>query len=171
MKSILFAFLFAGLTVTAMAQNDIAQVDIPTESSPANYTSSNTGTSHYAEKSGWAEKVVKFQNLVAQYDIKQEPVFSEEGPSQYIVEFYEDQNKVVAYYDQSGDVVRSKARYKDIRLPKSINKELSRSHTGWAIVGNTVTIQYNQDGTVDSCYKVMLEKDGESDVVKIKRTE
>jgi metallophosphoesterase superfamily enzyme len=169
MKNLVLGFLFICLTNFLFAQNEIAYTDVHLEnSSSLNEFRNNSKSIKFAKENDLSERIIKFQKLVANYDISQNAIYDPKDPSRYTVEFTEDQNKIIVQYNHDGTIIECSEKYKNIRLPYSISSQLSKSNPGWAINNNILTIKYSTDKDIKSQYRIVLEKNEKRKIVIIK---
>ncbi|PCE66112.1 hypothetical protein [Sediminicola luteus] len=111
----------------------------------------------------------KFRRTVADFDIRTHEVWEDsEKPKEgvqvphltYSVLLEEGGHKVMATYDNQGNVVKSAERYKGVNIPKSLRKQLATEYPGWAFTSSQCEIDYIQGKGNMIRFKIGMEKDG-----------
>ncbi|RKE95362.1 hypothetical protein [Ichthyenterobacterium magnum] len=170
MKTLVLGFLFLGLTSLTFSQNDIAYTNV---SSEIKFEASKKETINVSfiksfETVDLSKRIISFQKVAANYDIKTDPVYMSNKPTTYAVVFKEANNKIENLYNHSGEILSSNQIFSDIRLPYAISSKITIEHPGWSIYNVKCTIAYIQDEAVNIAYKVKLKNGNQSKVLKIK---
>lgn len=123
----------------------------------------------YLQGVGSVDAAVPVQLLeekVAYYDLKNSDLYSDEYDT-YTVSFYIPEGRIVALYDNEGNVIKTIERFKDVALPKIIRETVSKKFPGWSYKKDVYKVNYEQ-GREDSkqFYKIKLENGDQ--LIKIK---
>ena len=168
MKTYLLGLLFLGLTNLSFAQNDLAAVTV----NQTNYTSTRSAVKNLDYKTSFYNKdmskhILKFQNVVANYNVKNASVYNENRLGTYTVTFKEGQNKITAVYNNEGEIITCNEVYNDIKIPFNLSSKIVKQNPGWKMDAVTCSISYNQDQT-EIAYQVVLKKGNKSKRLHIK---
>lgn len=168
MKTCVLGFIFLGLTSLMSAQNDLA---VLTASNQSEY--SNTKTIHNADYINTmsdldvSKKILKLQNIVANYNIKTAKVYRSKSNTTYTVKFNEGDNQLRAIYDREGKLLSSQETYQNIKLPYSVSSELVKDNPGWSLNQVYCDIQFIKDVDTQIVYRVVLKNGKKTKTVTI----
>jgi hypothetical protein len=161
MKTNLFGLFFLGLTSLSFAQNDLAVLNTNdmnfTNEKSKKILSKNLDYKTTFYNQDIAKHILKFQNIVATYNVKNAAIYDENSSGTYIVIFEEGENKITANYDKDGKIIACNEVYNDIKLPFKYGSEIVKEYPGWEIKAVTCYIKYYQDKNEIS-YQVKLKK-------------
>lgn len=169
MKTIVLGLTFLGFTILMQAQNEIASVDVnlneyvkPIKNAPLN-------SNYYKafDKKIASQRVRKFQNLVANYDIKTNMIYSNSDASNYTFVFREGKNEIRAEYNQQGKIVKCTELFKDIKLPYAISSDIAKTYPGWKFCDVSCEVLYNADNDQQVTYKVAIENGSKRKTLKL----
>jgi hypothetical protein len=168
MKTCILGLCILGFTSLFQAQNDLAMVT-PNVNEVTNYktTSKNAKYLEHMSVKPIAIRIQKLQNLAANYDIKTQPVYSNNKFVTYTVIFKENENYINAIYDHDGTIIQCEEYYTNIRMPYSISGQLAKDYPGWEFRNITCAIDYSQDKTTNLAYQVELQKNKKFKTVTI----
>lgn len=167
MKTTLLGLLFLGFTSLSFSQNDLAMVQHSNTSTKAYKTEKAIVTySSVMSEAIVSERIQKLQQVVSNYDITSQAIYTADQPSTYQVNFREGKNKVTATYDHNGQVIESNETFKDVRLPYIISTELARTYPGWEFSKVNCEINYTNQST-DVIYKVVLKMNRQKKTVTL----
>lgn len=168
MKTSLFGLLFLGLTNLMSAQNDLALVSVSDQMSISN-TKTVLNDSYLNTMSDFkgSKKIVKLQNMVANYNIKEADVYRKNSPTTYTVNFKEGNNELTAVYNKEGQLLNCLENYQEIRLPYEFSSELIKENPGWGINEVYCNIHYSVESDKAIQYTVVLKKGKKSKKIKI----
>ncbi|WP_411767527.1 hypothetical protein [Winogradskyella sp. A3E31] len=169
MKTYLMICLCIGILHTTTAQNDIAAVtNLKLTKASSKTMKANANYLNSIDTEAMAERALKLRTLVAAYNLKTSDEYDAKEKSVYTVNFKEGQNKVIATYDNNGNILQCKEVYKDIRLPLSVSQKLIKENPGYHIGNTMCKIDYNtQSATKTINYKVELLNDTDRKVVRL----
>lgn len=172
MKTFAFGIIFLGFTNLLCAQNDVAVLDINNDMAYISDLSNETAIVNQEYLNNITElsisrKVLKLQNIVANYDIKADKVYSSKSKTTYTVNFTEGLNQLKAIYDRNGQLLSSQESYQSIRLPYEFSSKLIKEHPGWTLSEVYCNIEYNKDTKVDIKYTVILKNGRKTKTIKI----
>ncbi len=113
-----------------------------------------------------AEPVKMLEEEVATYNLK-DSKFYREDRDKYTVKFFIPEGKIVAAYDKDGKVIRTVEKFKNIKLPKTILRSISKEFPNWDIVEDTYKVLYYDKSDVTlKQYKVKLKNMDKIVIVK-----
>ena len=115
-----------------------------------------------------SSKIIKFQKMVANYNIKQAPVYKKGKKTTYDVVFEERNCKVEATYNSVGQIINSIEKYEDMRLPYELASSIVKEYPKWNVSSNNQNIKYNDKEGLLRTYEIVIKKDSESKILKFK---
>ena len=84
----------------------------------------------------------------------------------YEVSFYVPKGKLIALYDEEGNVLRTIERFKNVQLPEDVRIAVKSAYPGWEIVKDVYQVNYTVKTGAKKVYKMKLRKGNE--VLRIK---
>lgn len=72
-----------------------------------------------------------------------------------------------ANYSKKGELVKTSQRFKNVALPLAVRRDLYNKTKGWTMVKNTYVAYGKADHLDNERYRIRVEKDGKSKIVKI----
>lgn len=159
MKRLLMVLILFGLTIQSFAQNETEKLS-EIEVLGVNYKYLNE-----VGDSELATPVKILQEEVANYDLKNTD-FYEDEPANYRVYFEIPAGKILAVYDDQGEIIRTSERFEDTRIPISVSNTILDKYPGWIISGDIYLITYRRGNGASKTYKLFLEKGDEKIRVK-----
>ncbi|NNK55596.1 MAG: hypothetical protein HKO97_13630 [Flavobacteriaceae bacterium] len=118
------------------------------------------------------KEVTLLQRDAANFDIRSNPDFSEDVTTDtFEMVFRNSKGSIDTFYNKHGKIEASYERFRNILLPRAIQRQLYQSHQGWTMTGNLYASAYENDDLIDRSYKIQLEKgdDKKSVVIHVKR--
>lgn len=169
MKTFVIGLFFLGFTNLMHSQNDIASVDVNLNEyvKPIKNNVINSSYLYSFDNKISSARVKKFQNLVANYDIKATAIYSNDEKSNYTVVFEEGENQIKAVYNQDGKIVQCTELFKGIRLPYTISSDIAKKYPGWEFSEISCHISYSQDKNEQVIYKVAIQNGNQKKTLKL----
>lgn len=137
-----------GYAVPALSQQTLPEVTVV----PANYK--------YLKNVGGKEvamPVERLQRAAATYDVTKSEYYEEDYDT-YFISFKLPDGEILAAYDQSGKLMRTAERYKNIQLPSAVTKAVVTKYPNWAIAKDVYLVKYFDDkGATVKKYKLLLQ--------------
>ena len=159
MKKIVLGLLIFGLTIQGFSQVDVVLSEIDINAANYKYLNSVGDTET-------ALIVTRLQKDVAQFDLKNSKYFEDEN-DEFIIYFEAPVGKILATYDNDGEIIRTQERFVDIQLPLPISNTIVDNYPGWKISGDIYLVKYMRDrDDTFKMYKLVIEKDGKTKRVK-----
>ena len=158
MKKLIIGLFVLGLTIPLFAQ----VINLPeVEIKAVNYKYLSAVGSNIEDVN-----IQMLQEKVATYDIKKSEMYSDEYDT-YSVMFYIPNGRIVAAYDDKGNLIRTIERFKDVKLPLAVRNKVYQKFPNWAFVNDVYRVNYhNKKGVTKKQYKIKLTNAGE--VMRIK---
>lgn len=158
MKTSLLGLIFLGFTSLMHAQNEIAFVNVNSEPSVKPSRNILINSNYYSsfENKINSERIRKFQKVVANYDLMNAPIYSNER-SQYSIVFEEGKNQIKAEYNQEGKIVQCTETFSGIRLPYTISNDVAKKYPGWEFKDISCHISYSENIKEEVIYKVAIQ--------------
>ncbi|MBT8184090.1 MAG: nicotinate-nucleotide adenylyltransferase [Eudoraea sp.] len=161
MKKILLGLMVIGFASQAFAQDpepiELSEVIVK----PVNYKYLNQVDSRLA-----AVPVKMLERKVASYDVTEQD-FYQDDYDYYTVSFFIPEGKIVAVYDQEGNIMRTIEKFKDIKLPTAVMESLADRFPNWKVVSDVYRVKYNDNKGAKQSYKLKLENGDKTMRVKI----
>ena len=164
MKKFIIGLLVLGLTSQAFAQ--ITEVE---ELSEVVVTAVNYKYLNAMDNTEAAIPVQMLERKVAAYDVQEQDYYIDDY-DYYTVQFYIPDGKIVAVYDAEGKVMRTIEKFKDIKLPKAVNKALTERFPNWELVSDVYLVSYSESKGASKTYKLKLKNGDKTMRVKMSDT-
>jgi hypothetical protein len=161
MKKIVIGLFVLGLTSHIYAQDPVLTEQLPEVVVVHNYKYLNS-----AKTEEVAIPVEQLQLKVSDFNVKDLDIYSDENEL-YDVYFIIPEGKVLASYNNDGDLLRTIERYKNIDLPTSIKLSIAERFPNWSISKNLYLVNYFESGTMKKLYKLTLKNGDQRIKVKL----
>lgn len=110
--------------------------------------------------------VKMLEKKVANFDIQSSKYYFADEPYHYAL-FKIPEGKILAVYNNEGEVVRTSEKFKDIPLAFSISNAVVDKFPGWKITGDIYLVKYkSKNSTTSKIYTLFIEKDGKKNKLK-----
>lgn len=152
MKKVILGLLIFGL---AFQFHSFAQVvDLPeVEVLARNYKYLDD-----VSKPGVAKSVEHLQRVAMEYDVRDSEYYEDEH-DRYFISFFIPEGKVLAAYDDKGNILRTVERYRNVAVPRVVSDAIARNYKGWKMAKNQYRVNYHdQTGVTRNEYRILLEK-------------
>jgi hypothetical protein len=161
MKKILLGLMVIGFASQAFGQDpepiELSEVIVK----PVNYKYLNQVDSRLA-----AVPVKMLERKVASYDVTDQDFYQDDF-DYYTVSFFIPEGKIVAVYDQEGNILRTIEKFKDIKLPTAVMESLAERFPNWQVVSDVYMVKYSDSKGAKQSYKLKLENGDKTMRVKI----
>ena len=159
MKKLMFGLLVFGLATQFM----FSQVfDLPEVNVAVNYK--------YLDAISSAEVpalVKQLEEEVVYFNVKESDFYNEKDDT-FSVAFYIPEGKILAICIKDGEIVSTRERFINIKLPRQIMRSIIKNYSDWTVVGDTYKVNYNgKNGNINKQYKVKLKNEKDTKVVKL----
>ena len=104
-----------------------------------------------------AEPVKLLEQKVASFDVKSLDINNDEEQD-YNVSFEIPQGKILAVFDNEGEIISTSERFTDISLPLVVSNAIVKKYPGWKITGDIYLATYVKDGELNKTYDLFIEK-------------
>ncbi len=151
MKNLIICLIITGLTTVGFAQETTIALE-EVEVLGVNYKYLNA-----LGDEDVAEPVKLLQQKVAAFNIKSLDGYEDEAEDYYVY-FNIPAGKILAVYDEKGEIMRTSERFKDIRLPLPVSNAIVREYPGWRIEGDIYVVNYRKDEEIIKSYKLFIRK-------------
>lgn len=112
-----------------------------------------------------SSKVEALRAKVAEYDLKNEKIYSRHASTDYRVVFTDGTNSIEAIYDSRGAISSAIETYENIRLPDEIIKQVMTENQGWAIDKAWYLVSFESNRQTEAQYKIEMTKDSKKRTV------
>lgn len=158
MKKLIFGLLVFGLTTQLYSQTiELSEVKI----------SENYKYIDAVEVDQSAKAVKLLEDNVVSYDTKKN--LPNEDCSTQEVTFEIPDGKVLAVYDDSGKILRTVEKYKNVRLPQEVLQAIAKNYPNWVIVEDVFLVNYHCNKGIKKEYKIKIQN--QSKTVNLKTDE
>lgn len=89
------------------------------------------------------QSIKDLQMKLGEFDVTKEEYYSDEYDS-YNVSFYIPKGYAVATYDKDGNLLRTIERYKNVKLPRAVNKALTKQYPNWIVDKDIYKVSYSE---------------------------
>jgi len=155
MKKIIIVFIIIGCSTMGLAQDKTNVFEVVLDE-----VELDISNSEYLKAIGYGDAAVPVKRLakmVASFDLKSLDIYDNEEKD-YYVHFKIPQGKVLAIYNQKGEVIRTSEKFKDISLPLAVSNAIIEKYPGWLISGDIYRVTYVKNGELHKTYKLFIEK-------------
>jgi len=157
MKKLVIGLLFFGLTTQVFSQViELSEVNVS-----VNYK--------YLDAIDSEQIPIPVKTLtekVLNFEANKDDLYDDEYDT-YRVSFFIPDGKVVAAYDNTGKILRTIEKYKNIRLPQDVLQAIAERFPNWAVIEDVYEVNYHCDkGITKKHYKIKLEN--QDKIVSIK---
>ena len=161
MKNVILGLFILGLTTQIHAQDPVINEQLPEVYVVHNYK--------YLSSTNSEEVAIPVEELhlkVSDFDIKNLDIYSDENEF-YDVYFFIPEGKVLASYNENGDLLSTVERYRDIQLPTSVLESINERFPNWSASKNVYLVNYHEFGKTKKIYKITLENGKQRIRVKV----
>jgi hypothetical protein len=150
MKKIILALVVFGISIPLFAQ----VVTLPeVEVSAKNYKYLDDVNNTSA-----AQTVQMLERYATTYDVRSSEYYEDEY-DKYFISFYIPKGKILAAYDDDGNLLRTVEKYENVKLPLAVSKKMAKEYPGWKITHDAYLVNYHDKlGVTKKEYKLVLEK-------------
>lgn len=151
MKTLVTGLFLLGLTITLYAQDPK-----PIELEEVVLVNTNYKYLNSTDAEDLPIPVNELQIQAATFDIKTLDIYADEY-DYYEVYFIIPEGKILATYDNVGNIMRTIERYSDVKLPKPIQQSVAKRFPSWQVTKDIYLVQYREDGgDAKKVYKLTL---------------
>ncbi|WP_044404333.1 nicotinate-nucleotide adenylyltransferase [Lacinutrix sp. Hel_I_90] len=162
MKRIIIGLFIFGLTTQGFAQNPI-----PLEEVVLVYTNYKYLNSTDAEDLPVA--IDELQIKAANFDIKTLDIYQDEYDL-YDVYFIIPEGRILATYDNEGNILRTAEKYKGLALPEPVLLSVLKRFPKWSITKEVYLVNYRESEDAKKMYKITLENGDKRIKIKVDDT-
>lgn len=102
-----------------------------------------------------AQPVKLLERVAAAYDVKSSDYYEEENGA-YFISFSLPQGYILAYYDESGKLIRTAERFKNVALPSVVRTAVGTRYPNWTISNDIFLVKYEDASGARKVYKMLL---------------
>jgi len=180
MKNLIIGLIITGLTTTGFAQDKSNEFEVAlkeVEETPTDYFSRDDSNEFivtleevviegvnykYLNAIGYkdaAEPVKLLSKKAASFDLKNSNIYDhEDNEKDYYVQFKTPEGKILAMYDNEGEIIRTSEKFKDISLPLAVLNGIVDRYPGWMISSDIYRVTYVKDRELNKIYMLFIEK-------------
>lgn len=158
MKKVILALFAFGIAIPSFAQV-ITLPEVEVSAKNYKYLDDVNNTSA-------AQTVQILERYTTTYDVRASEYYEDEYDN-YFISFYIPKGKILAAYDNEGNLLRTVEKYENIKLPLVVAQSVVKNYPGWTITKNAYLVNYhNNQGVLKKEYKIVLEKGNEGMRIK-----
>lgn len=161
MKKLLLGLFAIGLTLPTYAQITETELSEVTVYATNYKYLQNVNTGELA-----SIPVEMLERKVAAYDVKGSEVYHDDY-DYYEISFYIPDGTILAAYDKEGTLLRTAERFKDVNLPKAVQKAVQYRFPEWKITNDVYVVSYHEHKGMTKKYKLRLENGDKTLRVKL----
>lgn len=159
MKKIVIGLIIFGLTVQSFAQDAEVLPEIEIKGINYKYLNNVGGNDVAIPVKILERKVGKFDLVNSKYYVDE--------VRDYYVYFEIPEGRILAVYDELGEIIRTSEKFIDIPLPLSVSNAIVDEYPGWKITGDIYLVIYRRaKESASKTYKLFIEKDGKRKKLK-----
>ncbi len=165
MKKLIIGLLVIGFTNLSLSQTatpkladiDFSEVII----SPLNISYLNEVLDETTPQS-----VTFLENKASRFNIKTSNVY-DNNHDIYEITFTQSNGKIIAYYDNSGKIIRCSEKFKNVKIPLQVRATIFKDNPGWVLHSDTYLVSYKYGDEARRIYKIQLRKGKQKKNIKI----
>jgi len=148
--------LFLSLLCVGLASPMFAQV-IKTEelSEVVVYATNYKYLNSLASEEPAAIPVKMLERKVAAFNLEDSDYYQDDY-DYYQIRFYIPDGKILAAYNADGKIIRTIEKFKNVKLPESVNNAVLDRFPGWVVSEDAYLVRYHETKGVSKTYKLTL---------------
>ncbi|CAN5237957.1 hypothetical protein BH23BAC2_BH23BAC2_21700 [soil metagenome] len=172
MRKLLILFLLAGISAGQAQVIQLDEARVTFKPAPVKITShgGNLDLAIMEEYNGqFHSNPLLF--IKKNFDVKPYVLQLKKGDEKFdsfLVEFRSNKGKLEARYSETGELLSTMQRFRDVPVPIAIAQQLYRDHKGWAMVNNTYVASGQGDKVEKELYRIKLKNGTSAQIVKIR---
>ena len=99
--------------------------------------------------------VQMLERKVAAFNLEESDYYRDDY-DYYQISFYIPDGKILAAYDQNGKILRTIEKFKNVKLPESVNNAILDRFQGWVVSEDFYLVRYHENKGVSKTYKLTL---------------
>ncbi len=151
MKKLLLSLLCVGLTSPMLAQviktEELSEVVL--------YATNYKYLNSLASEEPVAIPVKMLERKVAAFNLEDSDYYQDDY-DYYQINFYIPDGKILAAYNADGKIIRTIEKFKNVKLPESVNNAVLDRFPGWVVSEDVYLVRYHETKGVEKTYKVTL---------------
>ncbi len=114
-----------------------------------------------------AVPIKELERQVAIYDLKESDLYQDDY-DYYTVSFFIPDGKIVAAYDQNGNIIRTIEKFTNYQLPEAVRDALEDRFPNWKVIKDVYRVSFHhKKGEAKKSYKVILQNGDKTMRVKM----
>ena len=151
MKKLLLSLMCIGLITPALSQviktEELSEVIV--------YATNYKYLNSLASEEPAAIPVQMLERKVAAFNVEESDYYRDDY-DYYQISFYIPDGKILAAYDKDGKIIRTIEKFKDVKLPESVNNAIVDRFPGWVVSEDYYLVRYHETKGVSKMYKMTL---------------
>ena len=141
------------LSMVGFANNIFSQITLP----EVRVVSLNYKYLKSVYDSTAAQPVKMLERRAASFDLKNSEFYEEEYDN-YFISFFLPEGQILAFYDNTGKMIHSAEKFKNVALPKLVQEAVGKQYPGWSVSKDVYIVNYFSDAKeTQKTYKLILE--------------
>lgn len=159
MRRLIMVVLIFGLTSQIFAQ-DVEQLkEVVVTAVNYKYLSA-------VDNSEAAIPVQTLERQVARFNVEEQDLYIDDYAT-YNVSFYIPDGKIVAAYNEKGQVVKTIEKFENVQLPEDVRVSLKSRFPNWEVVKDVYLVSYTKRDGAKKVYKIKLKNGDKTMRVKV----
>ncbi len=104
-----------------------------------------------------SHRALSLERKASRYRIKKSPFFDGD-PREFEIHFSQGNGKIAATYDQSGRILKTYERFKNLAFPPKIRNAIYGKYPNWSIHKDSYSVSYDYRQGVKKEYRAQLRK-------------
>lgn len=151
MKNLITTVLCLGLLVPAFSQitrtEELSEVVV--------YATNYKYLNSLASEEPAAIPVKMLERKVAAFNLEDSDYYQDDY-DYYQISFYIPDGKILAAYNADGKIIRTIEKFKNVKLPESVNNAVLDRFPGWVVSEDAYLVRYHETKGVSKTYKLTL---------------
>jgi hypothetical protein len=165
MKKAVIGLLFLGLASLAFSQEPEGKAQ-EVELEGVTVTSPNFNYLNSVQDKNTPEIVKVLERKAASFDLKESPIYNRIDEA-YEVFFSNSKGKIVATYDNDGQILSSFEKFGDVVLPVPVRNTIFADYPDWKVNSNAYAVSYYRHKGVKKTYHFQISKNDKKKNLKL----
>ncbi|PQB04750.1 nicotinate-nucleotide adenylyltransferase [Aureitalea marina] len=159
MRKVIMVVFLLGLTSQLFAQ-DVEQLkEVVVTAINYKYLSA-------VDNSEAAIPVQTLERQAARFNVEEQDLYIDDYAT-YNVSFYIPDGKIVAAYNEKGEIVKTIEKFENVQLPEEVRVSLKSRFPNWEVVKDVYMVSYTKDKGAKKIYKIKMKNGDKTMRVKL----
>lgn len=112
--------------------------------------------------------VKDWKQRLANYNLKSNSIFDDSEKATYNISFKGNQANIEATFSNNGEILSTKERYLNIKLPLALRQKIALAYPGYAFIKNSYCFTYSiHQGISKQCYTIKISNGKQRKILKL----